>query len=266
MRNYLEDFIIEVGSDGRYYFTLEEVKKRFDSDYKSALKFSLNRLFNKGKIVSVYKGFYAIIPPEYSKQKMLPPELFIDALFKYLGRPYYAGLLSAAFYHGASHQQPQEYFVFIDKPPMRITSAEGLKINYVVKSELKISSIEEKKTRAGYINISSPEQTAVDLINFQNRIGGLNRAATVIHELVESMDAENLKNILSNCRPDTALQRLGYILDTIVNRKDLSDVIKDYLNEKKIFRVPLRSGEKKVGFAVNPDWKIIENTKIEIDF
>lgn len=62
------------------------------------------------------KGFYIIVTPEYSIQKILSPDLFIDTLFKYLGRPYYVGLLSASFYHGASHQKPQEYFVIIDKP------------------------------------------------------------------------------------------------------------------------------------------------------
>jgi len=170
MKNYLENLINEVQSDGKLYFTLEEVKERFDSYYESALKFSLNRLINKGRIASVYKGFYAIIPPEYSHQKMLPPELFIDDLFKYLDRSYYIGLLSAAFYHGASHQQPQEYFILIDKPAMRSTKVEELKINYVVKSGLEKSGIENKKTSAGYMKISNPEQTAVDLIKFQNRI------------------------------------------------------------------------------------------------
>jgi len=267
MKNYLEDYINEAQADGKLYFTLYEVRKRFNANYESALKFSLNRLVNKAKIASVYKGFYVIIPPEYSIQKMLPYELFIDALFKYLNRPYYVGLLSAAFYHGASHQQPQEYFVLIDKPPMRSTTKEGLKINYVVKSNLEKSIIENKKSRTGYIKISTPEQTAVDLIYFQNRIGGLNRASTIIFELTESMNAQGLKNTLSNCsRANATLQRLGFILENVVNRNDLADVVSNFLANKKLFRVPLKSSENKKGFAVNSKWKVIENSKIEIDF
>lgn len=266
VKNYLENLIQEVQADGKYFFTLEDVKEKFPSDYKNALKHSLNRMFNKGKLVSAYKGFYVIIPPEYSRQKMIPPELFIDALFKYLNRDYYVGLLSAAMYHGASHQQPQEYFVIINKPPMRATAVEGIKINYLVKSNLKKSGVVEKKTRAGYIKVSTPEQTALDIVEFNVRVGGLNRGATLLYELVESMSPRELEKILPGCRSIAALQRLGYILDKIINRNDLSDVIKRYLKDKKIFRVPLKPGKVKKGYNVNPQWKVIVNSKIEIDF
>ncbi|HED07869.1 MAG TPA: hypothetical protein ENI57_07130 [Ignavibacteria bacterium] len=266
MKNYIEDFIKEVQVDGKLYFTLDEVRKRFNANYKSALKFSLNRLVNKTKILSVYKGFYVIIPPEYSRLKILPPELFIDALFKYLNRPYYVGLLSAAFYHGASHQQPQEYFVLIDKPAMRSTQEEGLKINYVVKSNLGKSKIENKKNSAGYIKISTPEQTAVDLICFQNRIGGLNRAATIIYELTETMEVKRFKDVLPNCRSNAALQRLGYILENVVGNNNLAEIVGNFLSNKKLFRVPLKSSASKEGVAVNPKWKVIENFKIDTDF
>lgn len=265
-RNYLENYIVEVQSGGKLYFSLDDLKKKFSANYETAIKFSLNKLFKKGKIVSVYKGFYVIIPPEYQHRKILPPELFLDALFKYLERPYYLGLLSAAVLHGASHQQAMESYVFINKPPIRTTKVEGLKINYVVKSEMPQFGIEKKKTDAGYMNVSNAELTAVDLMDYQNRIGGINRVATVLYELVESMNVERLRNVIKNDISYSTLQRLGYLLDVVLDKKELAEVLKDYLQEKKIFRVPLRSGIKKEGFPVHPDWKIIENYKIETDF
>ncbi len=256
----------EVQADGKLYFTLKQMREKFNVKYESALKFSINRLINKSKIVSVHKGFYVIIPPEYSRQKILPPELFIDALFNFLKRPYYVGLLSAAFYHGASHQQPQEYFILIDKPAMRSTKVKGLKINYVVKSNIKTSVTENKKTSTGYLKISTPEQTAIDLVHFQKRVGGMNRVSTIIDELAESMKAEELKKILPNCKLNAVLQRFGYILDKIVNGNDLSDVIYNYLTGKKIYVIPLKTDKNEKGETINRKWKIIENTKIEIDF
>lgn len=265
-RNYLEDYIAEVQSNGRLYFNLNDLKKKYSAKYETAIKFSLNKLFKKGKIVSVYRGFYVIIPPEYQHRKILPSELFLDALFKYLERPYYLGLLSSAILHGASHQQAMESYVFINKPPIRATKIEGLKINYVVKSVMPQFGIEKKKTDAGYLNISGAELTAIDLIEYQNRVGGLNRVATVLSELSDSMKSDRLGEVLKNNISLSALQRLGYILEIVLEKKELAKVIKVFLMEKKIFRVPLKPDIKKEGFKVHPDWKIIENYKIETDF
>lgn len=265
-RNYLEDYISEIQSGGKLYFSLDDIRKRFTTNYETAIKFSLNKLFKKGKIVSVSKGFYLIIPPEYQNRKILPPELFIDALFKYLNKPYYLGLLSAAVFHGASHQQAMESYVISNKPPIRNTKVEGLKINYLVKSVMPGFGIEKRKTDTGYFNISNAELTALDLIEYQNRIGGLNRAATVLYELSESMNADRLQEVLKNDIAFSVIQRLGYILDVMLKKKKLSAVLKTFLSDKKIFRVPLKSDIKKGGFPVHTVWQIIENYKIETDF
>ena len=270
--NYLEQYILNVQKSGALSFSLDELRKQFPSSSEVALKFALNRIFKKNKIVSVLKGFYIIIPPEYQQKKILPPELFLDSLFKYLERPYYLGLLSAAALHGASHQQAMESYVFITKPPIRLTRVKGLKINYVVKSSFPESGLEKRKTAAGYINISGPELTAIDLIEYQQRVGGINRVSTILYELLESMQPEKLDEVLQNKVSLSAIQRLGYILDVVLHKQEASSVLKNYLTDKKIFRVPLKSGIKKeglpsyAGFPVNPKWKIIENYKIETDF
>lgn len=264
--NYLEQHISQVQAEGKLCFSLRDLEKKFSNQSAAAIKLSLNRLSKKNKIVSVYRGFYLIIPPEYQARKILPAELFIDALFKYLGRPYYLGLLSAAAFHGASHQQAMETYVFISKPPIRNTEVEGLKINYVVKSDMSKHGIEQRKTDTGYISISNVELTAVDLIDYQKRIGGLNRAVTVLSELSDAMDSQRMIDVLENNFSLTTLQRFGYLLDMVLGKKELAEVIKNYLMNKKTFRVPLKQGSKKDGFNVNPVWKVIENHKIETDF
>ncbi len=264
--NYLDDYVSSLQSNGRLFFSFKELIDAYPTHSKAALKLSLNRLSSKQKILSIYKGFYVIIPPEYKHRKIIPPELFIDQLFSYLNRQYYVGLLSAAALHGVSHQQAMEYYIFINKPAIRPTNVEGLKINYVVKNSLAVNGIEKRKTDAGYINISNPELTAVDLIDYQQRIGGLNRASTILYELSDSMSPEKLKEVLNDNISLSVLQRLGYILDVVLHKKELSLIIKDFLSGKKLFRVPLKPGSKKAGFNVNDDWKVIENYKIETDF
>ncbi|NGM73129.1 hypothetical protein G5B32_07720 [Sphingobacterium sp. SGL-16] len=66
---------------------------------------------------------------------------------KFLERPYYAGLLNAASFHGAAHQQPQEFFVFTNFPTLRPTSKKGIKINYISKSKSLPHSLRKEKRK-----------------------------------------------------------------------------------------------------------------------
>jgi predicted transcriptional regulator of viral defense system len=264
--NYLDIYLDNLLAEGKISFSFNQLKNSFPEFSMNALQMNLKRLNKKKKIRHIMKGFYSIIQPEYRSRKIIPPELFVDQLFAYLQRSYYVGLLSAASMHGASHQQAMEYYVFIEKPAIRSTNVEGLKINYMVKNSLPQLGVEKRKTDAGYINISNPELTAVDLIAYQYRIGGLNRASTVLYELSESISPSKLSETLKLNIQLSVLQRLGFILDNVLKKKELASVIKDYLSDKKIFRIPLKPGNKKFGFEVNEDWKVIQNFKIETDF
>jgi hypothetical protein len=48
-------------------------------------------------------------PLEYREAGGPPASWFIDDLMRFLGQPYYVGLLSAAAIHGAAHQQPMVF-------------------------------------------------------------------------------------------------------------------------------------------------------------
>lgn len=106
---------------------------RQDLPYYSdiAIKRALNRLSEKGKIVSVFKGYYIIVPPQYAARGILPPALFIDGLMQYLNKPYYVGLINAAAFHGAAHQQPQEFFVFTESVILRPIQKKGIIIHFI---------------------------------------------------------------------------------------------------------------------------------------
>ena len=84
--SYLDKYLTEVRAQGRYAFTLEELKSEFALSYP-ALKQNLYLLKLKKAVARIRQGFYVIIPPEYSKQGMLPPYLFVDerisALFSF---------------------------------------------------------------------------------------------------------------------------------------------------------------------------------------
>ena len=166
--NYLDRYLTEVRAQGRYAFTLLELKKEFGLSYP-ALKQNLYRLKQKKEVVQIRQGFYVIIPPEYSKQGIIPPYLYIDDLMKSLDKSYYVGLLSAAALHGAAHQQPAGYTVITQSPAPR--SIDKLKMFFFSKQAFMQDGIVQRKTPAGYINVSSPELTALDFFDYIHTFG-----------------------------------------------------------------------------------------------
>ncbi|MDR2040273.1 MAG: type IV toxin-antitoxin system AbiEi family antitoxin, partial [Bacteroidales bacterium] len=190
-RNYLEKYLFAIRSQGRYMFTLDELKEQFDTLTSKAINQNIYRLKAKGEIASIRNGIYVIIPPEYSNQGMLPPFLFIDDLMKILNKPYYVAFLSAAAIYGAAHQQPMEYFVMAETPAPKTINNKKLKINFTSKNNWTTQGIIEHKTDSGYINVSSPELTALDLFAHINKFG-INRIVSILQELVDEMKSSEL--------------------------------------------------------------------------
>lgn len=254
-------------SRGKSAFSLEEVRKAFPADSEAALKLKLTRLSKKGKILSIHQGYYLIISPQYAFKGILPPALFIDGLMKYLERPYYIGLLNAAAFYGAAHQQPQEYYVFTTYPVLRPTRKKNMKINYISKREIPQQLLEKRKTETGYLAVSSPELTAADLLQFDKRIGGLNRAATVLNELAEAMKPENLNENYLRQIPIATVQRLGFLLEKVVQQPDLANHLFEQSQKsgQHFFRIPLRASHQTKGFSTDEKWKVVINTQIDID-
>ncbi len=263
----LSSWIDKIQSQGRIAFSLETLQEELKGHTKISLKRALSRLSQKKQILSIHKGYYLIIPAQYRSKGILPATLFLDGLMSYLKRPYYVGLLNAATFHGASHQQPQAFFVVTTSPALRPTLKKGLKINYISKTQIPKNLIALRKTETGYLKISNPILTATDLIHFEKRVGGMNRVATVLNELIETIQIKDFVEALIPNIPVSAFQRLGYLMERIFENQILADALFDFLekNSIKFFRIPLKASPPVKGFALDERWKIIINTQIEID-
>jgi predicted transcriptional regulator of viral defense system len=263
----VNDWIESLLSKGKFAFSSIQIQEAFPELSGIAIKRSLDRLSKKQKVVSIYRGYYLIITPQYSAKGILPPSLYIDGFMQFMQRPYYVGLLSAAAYHGSAHQQPQEFFVVTSKPALRPTQRKGIKVNYISKNSINENLIESRKVESGYLKVSTSALTAIDLVQFEKRIGGLNRVATVLNELVEVIKPEMFSPILLNEASTYSIQRLGFLLDHTLNQKVLADAL--YQESKKaglsFYRVPLKAMGPDKGLPTDEKWKIIINTEIEVD-
>ena len=267
MRYTVTNWIEDLQKDGRVCFSLAETMKKFPSHNGIVLKNALTRLVSKKKICSVWKGFYVIIPIEYQSKGIIPEVYYIDWLMKFLGRDYYISLLNAASFYGAAHQQPQEFTVITTPPSLRSTQKKGTKINFNNKATIFEQFTEQRKTPTGYIRISSPELTATDLIQFEKEIGGINRAATVLNELAESCNFNNLTKDFFQYVPTPVIQRLGYLLDEVLEYQSQADDLYSCVKKHDILfrKTPLKSKKSIANCETDKKWKIIINEQVEID-
>lgn len=263
---YLADFIKEKLSIEEYSFTKEELQRVTQKD-KSALTTDLSYLTRKGDIIPLRKGFYLIIPPRYSKQGKLPIQLYSEKLFDSLERPYYIGMYSAAKFHGASHQQIQRDYIVTIKPTLLDIKKTAIDLRFFTTTKWPEKNISIKKSDAGIFKISDRTLTAVDLLHYQNKLGGLNRVLSVLEELIESISYSNLSDLLTWYPHKSTLQRLGYFIDGSNTDEvgSLKGLLIEYFKSVKYFPVLLSPSLKEKPGAVDNFWKVDVNIKLEGD-
>ena len=225
-------------------------------------------MVRKTEIVPVLKGFYAVIPIGYVLRRMVPPELYMDDLMKYLNRSYYIALLNAAVFYGAAHQQPQVFSIITSYPPLRDTTKKGSNTVFIAtRKTIPQIWLKPFRTEYGDIQVSKPELTAADLITFQREIGGLNRACTVLYELAESINFERIDRYFLDYVPTATIQRLGYLLENHLEQSHLAETLYKKAKEFgcKFQKIPLKYGKPTGSCETNVKWKVIINETIEID-
>lgn len=268
MKYSIDKWIIELQKVGTISFSRDEVEKQFPNSSKNAVSLSLNRLAANGKIASVWKGFYVIVPVEYALRGVVPPTLYIDYLMKYIERKYYVALLNAAEFYGAAHQRPQQYSVVCEFPFIRDLAKKDTLVHFVVtRKTIPQSWLKSFNTTKGIVIVSKPELTAADLITFQKEIGGINRACTVLYELMEVVKFGKLDKPFFDYIPTSTIQRLGYLLENELEQPKQADILfsKAQTHGCKFQKIPLKYSKLVKGCETNAKWKIIVNEYIEID-
>ena len=263
----LSDWIEYKEIRGYYTFTKEDIERQFPAASKVYIKTALHRLVARSRIISPWRNFYVIIPVEYSLKGIIPPVFYMDQLMAYLDKRYYVSLLNAAAFYGASHQRVQTFSVMVEQPSLRNTSKNGTPILFFSKKEIRMEFVRKHKTQTGYINVSSPELTAIDLMENEKSVGGLNRVCTVLNELVDVINLDSLDDSFFKISPTPVFQRLGYIFDHILEREDLAEILysKIAVAGLKLRKVPFKINKPTEGCKVDKRWKMIINQEIEID-
>ncbi len=256
-----KDYVRDLAAAGRYHFHSSEAREALGVSVDAA-KLALNRLTRQNVIAQPARGFYVIVPPEYRSLECLPADQFIPALMKQLNQPYYAGLLTAAQYHGAAHHRPQEFQVLLEKA-RRPLSCGQVRVSFIVRKRLRQVPFQNINTPRGIIRVSTPEATALDLVGYSRRVGGLDQVATILHELAEQIDPQRLVAVAPSA-PITWVQRLGYLLEHDGAWERVSH-LKDYVKTRARQTVPLLPGFGNKAARRNANWKVLVNATIETE-
>jgi predicted transcriptional regulator of viral defense system len=256
-----ESYLLDLQASGRSHFTTEEAIQALGVSSVAA-RAALRRLKRKGALAMPHRGFFVIVPPEYRAYGCLPPEQFIPQLMAHLGEPHYAGLLTAAQYHGAAHQKPQVFQVVSKKnrPPI---ACGRVRVEFASRGNVERIPTVPVNTPRGFLAVSTPEATALDLVGYTGRCGGLDAVATVLAELAEALNGTRLAEV-ATMSPVSWSQRLGFLLDRLGNR-ERTEPLSRYVAGRRTDPVPLATGAVRAGASRDKRWNVDVNMEVETD-
>ena len=248
-------------------FSYQEVLASFPSLTTATVSNELYRMKKKRRIQSVHKGYYAIVPMPFRDKGIVPPYHYIDQLMAYLDKPYYISLSSAGVLHGAAHQRPQKLSIMTTLPRITFSKDSNKHLFWNYRKEIPEALLCKTNSETGTILYSNVELTAVDLVQYNHLAGGLSAVSTIIEELAEATDFRQWGEALVKVTTLPTLQRLGYILDEVLENSSQADAIYDILHPHvgELKYRPLSKKHPMNKNAINTRWKIFVNHLIEPD-
>jgi len=255
------DVINALASQGQYHFTTAEAAEAAGVSLAAA-RAALRRLKRKGVVAAPYRGFHVIVPPEYRRLGCLPADQFVPQLMGHLGLSCYAALLSAAGYHGAAHQQPQVFQVMVRRNRPAVSCGE-VAVSFHARHNIDLIPALRFNTPRGYVDVSTPEATALDLVGYSAHAGGLDNVVTLLPDLLADARPEALAAVAAHS-PIPWSQRLGYLL-ALVGASHLADALAEYVARHARETVMLYPSGDGSDIVRETQWKLLVNAKVEPD-
>lgn len=258
------NFVNHLATEGQHCFTTNEMMLALNMSKTNAWA-SIIRLEKKRLIATPHRGFHIIVPPEFQRLGCLPPDQFIPDLMAHLQLPYYVGLLSAAQYYGASHQQAQVFQVIVSKNRNKIQCG-NIRVEFIARKNIIDIPIQNFNTPKGYVKVSTPAATALDLANYPMYCGGLSNVATILEELAEQIQPQALISMAKQLPSAPQWQRLGFLFEA-TQLDELASVVEEILQERTIRNVALvaKMADQGVDMPIHKRWKVVQNEIIESD-
>lgn len=242
---------------GRLNLCTTEISAALPEVSPQALRQALYRQQRQGRIIRLSRGanHWLIVPLQYREAGAPPLETWLDHyLAKTLRLPYYVALLSAAETYGAS---PYAVMVTQVMAPTRRRPITVGRHRIVFHT---CSSIERMPTRwhetpEGRFKVSTPELTALQLVQHRSRSGGIARVRDVLTRLWGGCSKSGMHEALEALRETSTAQRLGALL-ALDGQEILAQQVEHWLQDKRLRIVPLEAGQAPAETNSDPVFKV----------
>jgi predicted transcriptional regulator of viral defense system len=224
----------------------------------------LHRPVLESLLFSPARGLWVPVPPEYRTWGVTPATHFLDDLMRHLGRDYYVGWLFAAELYGAGHQRPQVTQVAVDRP---VDGRDLGRVRVVFHTRAGVGALPRvaRQVPTGQVWVSSPELTALDLVDRPQRGGGVSNVATVLAEMAADpgLSGGELAELAARF-PAGSARRLGYLLQVVGAPVDL-DPLRALVGARPLARMPVLTPQGPRRGTRDTVWQLLVNTDVEPD-
>lgn len=258
---HLPDLLL---SEGVTWATTDEIAQRL-AIAPERVKDSLERARGAGRVVSITKGAWLVVPPEYLRWGAPPPTHYVDAWMRYLGHPYYVGLLAAAAHHGLAHHAAQVFHV-VTPARLRDRKIGRARVAFVHAIEAASRPTDVVVTPTGRLVVASLEVTLLDLVVHPKHGGGLDNVATIVANAVQEhrIDAQRIVDAAATYHP-TAVQRLGYLAESAARSLGIDVDLGPMAHHVQGRRVVPLASRAPVSGTTDPRWRVQVNVDVEVE-
>jgi len=210
----LSDLLNTCERTGKLNVRGEELRAALPHLSEQALSRALHRQQRAGRLAHLSRGaeHWLIVPLQYAQAGSPPLEIWLDSyLRKTLNLPYYVALLSAAESYGASPYAVMVTQVMVPRPRRPVTVGRHQLVFHVC-AQIETMPTRWHESADGRFKVSTPELTALDMVQRAGTLGGMGRVREVLRALWPHCTSAGLAEALNAQRSVPTAQRLGALL------------------------------------------------------
>ena len=213
-RTHLSTILDEAERAGKLNLRTEDIRAELPNLSPAALRQALHRQQRHGRLVRLSRGsdHWLIVPLQHAAAGAPPLETWLDRYMrKTLDVPYYVTLLSAAETYGASPYAVMVVQVMVPERRRPITVGRH-KVVFHTRARIESMPTRWHDAPDGRFKVSSPELTALELVERAPLVGGMARVQEVLRKLWSACTPQGLIEALDALQEVPTAQRLGALL------------------------------------------------------
>ena len=176
---------------------------------------AVSRQQKRGRLAGLSRGseHWLIVPLQHWATGAPPLESWLhDYVAKTLGTPYYVSLLSAAETYGSSPYAVMSMQVMVSERRRAIVVGRH-RVEFHTRTRIEEMPTRWHETPDGRFKVSTPELTALDIIQHGETLGGIGRVREVLRGLWPHCVENGVVQALDALQSVPLAQRLGTLMD-----------------------------------------------------